>query len=90
MKQRRWLSEFSCLSKYTRLYPNLMENYKPALDFLGNPANIKARFCVISRCKVMSFKYHNINECQFQCRILEHILNCLLGRFGFDMACRKV
>ena len=23
MKQTRWLSEFSCLSEYTRIYPNL-------------------------------------------------------------------
>ena len=45
-----------------------MGSYKPASDVLGNPANIKARFCVISRCKVMSFKYHNINECQFEGR----------------------
>ena len=23
MKQAKWLSEFSCLSEYTRLYPNV-------------------------------------------------------------------
>ena len=37
MKQTRWLSEFSCLSEYTRLYPTDVDIQ--AIDAIINSVN---------------------------------------------------
>ena len=52
MKQTRWLSEFSCLSEYTRLYPNcllLLLLYVFVLSlFCGAVLSVLLSFTIIS------------------------------------------